>query len=51
MPEPNDATGYTEEANQAVLNDEHLDWHSVEDSEAAQKGFVAKLDPPVIKNA
>ena len=51
MSEPNDATGYTEEANQAVLNDEHLDWHSVEDSEAAQKGFVAKLDPPVIKNA
>ncbi len=51
MTEPKDATGFTEEANQAVLDHDHLDWEDREDWEAAQKGFIAKLDPPIISNA
>jgi alkyl sulfatase BDS1-like metallo-beta-lactamase superfamily hydrolase len=51
MAEPNDATGFTEEANQAVSGQDHLDWENMKDWEDAQRGFIASLDPPVIKNA
>jgi alkyl sulfatase BDS1-like metallo-beta-lactamase superfamily hydrolase len=47
----NDVTSFSEEANQAILKHEHLDWEDREDWEAAQKGFIARLDPPVIKDA
>jgi alkyl sulfatase BDS1-like metallo-beta-lactamase superfamily hydrolase len=51
MPEPKDATAFTEQANQAILGHEHLDWEDRQDWEDAQKGFIAKLDPPVINDA
>jgi hypothetical protein len=42
MSEPNDATGFTEEANQAVLDHDHLDWEDAGDREAAQKGWIPR---------
>lgn len=51
MAESKDATGYTEEANQAILGHDHLDWEDRGDWEAAQKGFIDKLDPPIISDA
>jgi len=46
----NDATGFTADDNQAVLKHEHLDWEDREDWDAAQRGFIARLDPPLIKD-
>jgi alkyl sulfatase BDS1-like metallo-beta-lactamase superfamily hydrolase len=51
MYEPKKATSFTEQANQAMLDQDHLDWEDRGDREAAQQGFIAKLDPPVIKTA
>lgn len=51
MPKPKDATGFTAQANKAILSHDHLDWGDREDWEAAQKGFIARLDPPIISGA
>ncbi len=51
MSEPKEASGFTEKANRAVSDLEHLDWSGGQDWEDAQRGFIAKLDPPVIKDA
>jgi linear primary-alkylsulfatase len=51
MPEPNDATGFTEETIRVISDHDHLDWEDRQDWEDAQRGFIASLDPPVIKNA
>lgn len=51
MPEPKEATGFTEEANRAVLTREQLDWEDRQDWEDSQRGFIARLDPPVINDA
>jgi alkyl sulfatase BDS1-like metallo-beta-lactamase superfamily hydrolase len=51
MSGPNDATPVTVEANRAISKHEHLDWEDREDWEAAQKGFIASLDPPLIKDS
>jgi len=51
MSVPNDAAGFTSEANRAISEHTHLDWEDREDWEAAQKGFIARLDPPLIKDS
>jgi len=51
MSEPKKASGFTEKANRAVFESELLDWKDGQDQEDAQRGFIAKLDPPVIKDA
>ena len=51
MSEPKDASIFTEQANQYVLKQEGLDWEDKEDWEAARKGFIAALDPPLIADA
>jgi alkyl sulfatase BDS1-like metallo-beta-lactamase superfamily hydrolase len=51
MSGPKGAAGFTEEANQAVSGHEHLDWEDRKDWKDAQKGFIAKLDPPLINDA
>ena len=44
----NDPTPATSAAQRAVRDDPLLDWHDTRDFEAARRGFVAALDPPVI---
>ncbi|MFA5882518.1 MAG: alkyl sulfatase dimerization domain-containing protein [Acidimicrobiia bacterium] len=44
----NDATPTTVDAHRALLADPLLDWSDQRDFEAAHRGFVAALDPPVI---
>jgi len=51
MSVPNDAAGFTSEANRAISEHTHLDWEDREDWEAAQRGFIARLDPPLIKDS
>ena len=48
---PNDATPTTAAANRALLDDPHLDWSDTRDWDNARQGFVAALDPPVIRAA
>ena len=48
---PNDATPTTAAANRALLDDPHLDWSDTRDWDNARHGFVAALDPPVIRAA
>ena len=48
---PNDATPTTAAANRALLDDPHLDWSDPTDWENARHGFIAALDPPVIRTA
>ncbi len=47
MSKTNDATKYTEAANNLLLNE--LNWEDVQDFENASRGFIASLDDPVIK--
>ncbi|MEW6555280.1 MAG: alkyl sulfatase dimerization domain-containing protein [Actinomycetota bacterium] len=49
MSEPKEATPFTEEAN-AVSSFKNLDWKDGQDWEDAQRGFIASLDPPLIKD-
>ena len=51
MSAPKDATSFTEQANQDVCGHAHLDWDDRTDWEDAQRGFIARLEPPVIKAA
>jgi alkyl sulfatase BDS1-like metallo-beta-lactamase superfamily hydrolase len=51
MYEPRDATGFTEEANRHVSENAHLDWKDDSDWEAAQRGFIASLDPPIVQDS
>jgi len=44
----NEPTPSTAEAHRALLADPLLDWSDHRDFEAARRGFVAALDPPVI---
>jgi alkyl sulfatase BDS1-like metallo-beta-lactamase superfamily hydrolase len=44
----NDPTPATVAAHRAVLDDPLLDWRDTRDFDAARRGFVAALDPPVI---
>ena len=46
----NDATPTTSAAQRALLADPLLDWEDERDFEAARRGFIAALDPPVIRN-
>lgn len=46
-----DATGSTREANDACRADPSLDWEDRLDFDNAGRGFIASLDPPVIKAA
>ena len=46
----NDATPTTLAAQRALLADPLLDWKDQRDFEAAHRGFIAALDPPVIQN-
>jgi alkyl sulfatase BDS1-like metallo-beta-lactamase superfamily hydrolase len=47
----NDATPSTVGAHRRVLDDPLLDWSDERDFVAARRGFVAALDPPVIRAA
>jgi len=44
----NDPTPSTIEAHDALLADPLLDWNDQRDFDAARRGFIAALDPPVI---
>ncbi|WP_208029320.1 alkyl/aryl-sulfatase [Rhabdothermincola sediminis] len=46
--EPKDATETTREANERVRASGWLDWDDDRDRQAATRGFLAALDPPVI---
>jgi alkyl sulfatase BDS1-like metallo-beta-lactamase superfamily hydrolase len=48
MADPKSATPFTEQANQSVYHDPTLNWEDSLDFEFAQRGFVARFDPPVI---
>ncbi len=50
MSEPKEATSFTEQANLDVCGHTHLDWDDQEDWEDAQRGFIARLEPPIIKD-
>jgi alkyl sulfatase BDS1-like metallo-beta-lactamase superfamily hydrolase len=45
-----DATVFTIKANKAQYSDPNLDWEIGLDFEFAQRGFIAKLDEPTIRN-
>jgi linear primary-alkylsulfatase len=51
MSEPKEATGFTTQANQAVSALGQLDWEGAQDWEDVQRGLIARLDPPVIKDS
>ena len=51
MHERRDATRYTEAAQEAVLASGGLDWADEQDFEDASRGFIARLDEPVVTAA
>lgn len=51
MTEPKDATEPTRDANLRVRASELLDWEDERDWEAATRGFIAALEPPVVTSA
>ncbi|MDX1383276.1 MAG: alkyl sulfatase dimerization domain-containing protein, partial [Thermoanaerobaculia bacterium] len=50
-PERKPATPRTRERNEEVLSDSRLDWSDGRDWDFARRGFVARLQEPVIRNA
>lgn len=46
--EPQDATEFTGKANRALAEDEQLDWQDRRDMDFATRGFIARLEKPVI---
>jgi alkyl sulfatase BDS1-like metallo-beta-lactamase superfamily hydrolase len=47
---PEDASDHTRKANRAAFNDPDFDWEDQRDWEFANRGFIAKLEDPVIKD-
>jgi alkyl sulfatase BDS1-like metallo-beta-lactamase superfamily hydrolase len=51
MSEPMDATEFTRQLNRAMRDDPTFDWGDRADWESSQRGFIARLEDPVITNA
>jgi len=51
MSEQKPATIITEAANKALYDDPNLDWKDTLAAESAQRGFIARLENPVIQTA
>ena len=50
MSKQKDATPFTADANRAKYSDPDLHWEDKLDFESAQRGFIAQLEDPVIRN-
>ncbi|MHB8896643.1 MAG: hypothetical protein ACYC99_15900, partial [Candidatus Geothermincolia bacterium] len=48
---PNDASDFTRDSNACCQQDPLLNWSDTQDWDFARRGFIAKLDDPVIRNA